>query len=88
MRKGFLYLFTFAVIILSLASCTATKYVPDGSYLLDEVKIHTDQKNVRPSSLRMYVRQNPNAKWFSLIKRSFMFTTFQDETLLNGEISF
>lgn len=46
----------------------ATKYVPDGSYLLDEVKIHTDQKNVRPSSLRMYVRQNPNAKWFSLIK--------------------
>ena len=51
MRKGFLYLFTFAIIILSLASCTATKYVPDGSYLLDEVKIHTDQKNVRPSSL-------------------------------------
>ena len=57
-EEGFLYLFTFAVIILSLASCTATKYVPDGSYLLDEVKIHTDQKNVRPSSLRMYVRQN------------------------------
>ena len=26
------------------------------------------RKNVRPSSLRMYVRQNPNAKWFSLIK--------------------
>ena len=25
-------------------------------------------KNIRPSSLRMYVRQNPNAKWFSLIK--------------------
>ena len=37
MRKGFLYLFTFAIIILSLASCSATKYVPDGSYLLDEV---------------------------------------------------
>lgn len=42
--------------------------MPDGYYLLDEVKIHTDQKNIRPSSLRMYVRQNPNAKWFSLIK--------------------
>ena len=26
------------------------------------------KKNIRPSSLRMYVRQNPNAKWFSLIK--------------------
>lgn len=68
MRKGFHGLFTCAIIILLLASCTATKYVPDGSYLLDEVKIHTDNKNVRPSSLKMYVRQNSNAKWFSLIK--------------------
>ena len=82
MRKGFLYLLTFVITLLSFASCTATKYVPDGSYLLDEVKIHTDQKNVRPSSLRMYVRQNPNAR------RSSMFTTFRDGILPNGEISF
>ena len=67
MRKKFLYLLASAA-ILSLASCTSTKFVPEGSYLLDEVKIRTDQKNIRPSSLRMYVRQNPNAKWFSLIK--------------------
>lgn len=67
MRKKKLYLLAFAA-ILSLASCTTTKFVPDGSYLLDEVKIHTDNKKIRPSSLRMYVRQNPNAKWFSLIK--------------------
>ena len=67
MRRGYLYtLLSFT--ILTLASCSATKFVPDGSYLLDEVKIRTDQKNIRPSSLRMYVRQNPNAKWFSLIK--------------------
>lgn len=67
MRNCFLFLMT-SVFIFSLASCTSTKFVPDGSYLLDEVKIHTDQKDIRPSSLRMYVRQNPNAKWFSLIK--------------------
>lgn len=67
MRNCFLFLLT-SVFIFSLASCTSTKFVPDGSYLLDEVKIHTDQKDIRPSSLRMYVRQNPNAKWFSLIK--------------------
>ncbi len=53
---------------LFLASCSATKYVPDGSYLLDEVKIHSDNKGVKPSGLRMYVRQNPNSKWFSLVK--------------------
>ena len=67
MRRDFLCLFA-SVAVLSFASCTATKFVPDGSYLLDEVKIRTDEKSIRPSSLKMYVRQNPNAKWFSLIK--------------------
>lgn len=67
MRNCFLFLLTSAFIF-SLASCTSTKFVPDGSYLLDEVRIHTDQKDIRSSALRMYVRQNPNAKWFSLIK--------------------
>lgn len=67
MKKGFHYAILTAV-ILTLASCSTTKYVPDGSYLLDEVRIHTDSKDVKPSNLSMYVRQNPNSKWFSLIK--------------------
>lgn len=67
MRKGLLYtiLLYFAM---SLASCSATKFVPDGSYLLDEVKIHSDNKNIKPSDMRLYIRQNPNSKWFSTIK--------------------
>ena len=67
MRGCFLCLSIF-VLVLSLASCSATKHVPDGSYLLDEVRIHTDNREVSPASLRPYVRQAPNAKWFSLIK--------------------
>ena len=67
MRRGLLYLLISAA-ILSLASCSATKFVPEGSYLLDEVKIHTDDKDIKPSSLRMYIRQSPNSKWFSLFK--------------------
>lgn len=51
-----------------LTSCTMTKFVPDGSYLLDEVHIETDNREVKPSSLSLYVRQNPNSKWFSLLK--------------------
>ena len=80
MRRNFLYLLASAA-VLSLASCTTTKFVPDGSYLLDEVKIRTDQKNIRPSSLRMYVRQNPNAKWF-------MSTICRDVIQPNGETNF
>ena len=84
MRRNFLCLLASAA-VLSLASCTTTKFVPDGSYLLDEVKIRTDQKNIRPSSLRMYVRQNPNAKWFSL---NFMSTICRDVIQPNGETNF
>ena len=46
MKKGFHYALLIAA-ILTLASCSTTKYVPDGLYLLDEVRIHTDNKNVK-----------------------------------------
>lgn len=86
MRRGYLYtLLSFT--ILTLASCSATKFVPDGYYLLDEVKVSTNNKEVKPSSLRNYVRQNPNAKWFSLIKHSCTFMIFQDVTPANGTIN-
>ena len=67
MKKGILYTILL-YLALSLSSCSATKFVPDGSYLLDEVKIHTDNKEIKPSDMRLYVRQNPNSKWFSTIK--------------------
>lgn len=67
MKKSFHYAIL-ATVVLLLASCSSTKYVPDGSYLLDEVRIQTDNKEVKPSSLSIYVRQNPNSKWFNLIK--------------------
>ena len=38
MKKGVLYTILL-YFVLSLASCSATKFVPEGSYLLDEVKI-------------------------------------------------
>jgi hypothetical protein len=65
-RNSQIYLFSVA--LLALASCSLTKYVPNGSYLLDEVKIISAQQEVKPAPFRSYVRQNPNSKWFSLIK--------------------
>ena len=58
MKKGFHYALLTAA-ILTLASCSTTKYVSDGSYLLDEVRIHTDNKNVKPSNLYGKIR-TPN----------------------------
>src|SRR5574344_1704142 len=53
---------------LLLSACSLTKYVPNEKYLLDDLHIVTDNKGVKPSSLNLYVRQTPNAKWFSLVK--------------------
>ena len=51
-----------------LASCSVNKYIPEGQYLLDEVNITSDTKTVEPSLFTSYIRQNPNAKWFNLVK--------------------
>lgn len=67
MKKGFLYLLLLYILVIFTA-CSSTKYVPEGSYLLDDVKIYTDNKEIKPSALQPYVRQNPNSKWFSAIK--------------------
>lgn len=67
MRKV-LCVFQLVALALCLVACSTTKYVPEGSYLLDEVRIRTDNDEVRPSQLSVYLRQHPNSKWFSLIK--------------------
>lgn len=57
MRK---YIFWLLSLIL-FAACDATKRVPDGSYLLNKVKIDTDTKSVKASELEPFLRQEPNA---------------------------
>ncbi|MCR5679241.1 MAG: BamA/TamA family outer membrane protein [Prevotella sp.] len=69
-------------------SCSITRYVPDGSYLLNSVKVKVDERSaasaphssdsaaqVAPpdfrlpvSDLKMYVRQQPNSRLFSLFR--------------------
>lgn len=58
----------FVIFLLLITSCSTTKFVPEGEYLLDEVKIITNNKDVKGADLRTYIRQNPNTRWFSLFK--------------------
>ena len=48
------------LLLLSLTGCSPTKHVPQGEYLLDKVKIVTDSKEVKPETLKPYLRQEPN----------------------------
>ena len=67
MRRSIYYALNI-VITLLIVSCSSTRYVPEGSYLLDDVKIQTNNKAIKSSDLSLYVRQTPNSKWFSLLK--------------------
>ena len=57
-------------ILIMLSSCSSTKYVPDGAYLLNKMKVSTEgeYRDLNTLALRSYVRQTPNQRWFSLFK--------------------
>lgn len=49
-------------------SCNASKFVPENKYLLESVKVQSDNKELNPTMLQAYVRQKANSKWFSIFK--------------------
>lgn len=51
-----------------LASCSPTKFLNEGEYLLDKVEIKCADPSVNKSALSAYVHQQPNAKWFNVAK--------------------
>lgn len=65
--KNFPFLIAVA---LTLAACSSTKYVPDGSYLMDAVEVTCldDTADINVSELRSYLRQQSNSQWFSSLK--------------------
>jgi len=66
MRKRVVIAVLLAVI---LASCSETKYVPEGEYLLDRVRVVSDGgETVNTNDLRAYVVKHGNSRWFSAAK--------------------
>lgn len=65
--KTYIYIFISSVILMS---CSGTKYVSDGYYLLNSVNVQVDDRytDIDPGMLKSYVRQKENSKWFSAAK--------------------
>lgn len=53
---------------LLLSACHPTKFVGDHEYLLDEVRIESDNEQYKHAELREYIRQKANFKVFGLMK--------------------
>lgn len=54
------------LLIALLTSCSLTKKVPEGEYLLHKVRIKNDTKSISDGDIRDYLRQEPNALVFSV----------------------
>ena len=67
-RQHYSYDSILFLLLLFLASCSTTRYVPDDELLLRSVKVRTvgDYPDVNTSALKGYIRQQPNARLFSL----------------------
>ena len=62
LRRVCTYGFLF-VLMLLLASCNATKFVPEGQYLLNKARVKcVDDKSVSASDLSSYLRQHQNTE--------------------------
>ena len=53
-----------------LCACSASRDLPEESYMLDKVKVLTDgkYKDINLSQMKAYVRQKTNSRWFSTLK--------------------
>lgn len=54
--------------LLLLSACSSKKFLQPGQHVLSEVKITSTKKHFSTSSYNGYLRQHPNAKWFTLFK--------------------
>ena len=53
-----------------LCACSATRDLPDDTYMLSKVKVVTDgkYKDINPTQMKTYVRQKTNSRWLSTMK--------------------
>ena len=53
-----------------LCACSATRHLPEDTYMLDNVRVYTDgkYKDINRTQMKDYVRQKGNTRWFSALK--------------------
>ena len=54
--------------VFMLFSCSVKKFIPEGEFLLNDVDIISNTNSGNATKAANYIRQKPNAKWFSLVK--------------------
>ena len=61
-------IFLIGMIAVLLSSCSVSRHLPENAYLLDEVKVYSEENPKIVSSLKSRVRQQPNVRTFGLFR--------------------
>ena len=56
------------MIAMLLSSCSVSRHLPEDAFLLDKVKVYSEENPKVVSSLKSKVRQQPNVRTFGLIR--------------------
>lgn len=51
-----------------LNGCSSARFLDEDETVLSSVHVTSDTKAVKPSQYRAHVRQEPNSRWFNLVK--------------------
>ena len=66
-----------------VVGCSPTRHVPEGEYLLDNVTIKTDNKNISAGSLKTYIQQNPNYRIMGFLPLELTLYNFSGKDTTN-----
>ena len=67
-KKGLLIRLAASLTCCMMAGCSASRYIPEGEFLLDKASVSTDTPELKAAGLDGYLRQQPNSKWFSIYR--------------------
>lgn len=64
------FFFCMSVGALMLCACSASRHLPDDTYMLNKVRVVTDgtYKDISPAQMKSYVRQKSNTRWFNAVR--------------------
>lgn len=62
------YILVGSLLAIFIQSCSSTKFVPDGEYLLASATVKSDKKVVPTMEMESYIKQKPNYKTFAIFK--------------------
>ena len=67
-KKYFIKASFYVIVLFVLASCSSTRFVPEGRLLLNDTDIQVDNKTINKEELKKHIRQKENLKILGFIK--------------------